>query len=52
MARTPSVTEADWARLTGIVKDAGYDPALLRKVPQRWGKKPDISPSERSAATK
>jgi apolipoprotein D and lipocalin family protein len=37
MARTPEVSESDWARLTGIVKDAGYDPAKLRKVPQRWG---------------
>ena len=52
MARTPTVTEADWARLTGIVKDAGYDPAKLRKVPQRWGEKPDVSPSERQASGK
>lgn len=52
MARTPTVTESDWARLTTIVKDAGYDPALLRRVPQRWGVKPDLSPSERSPAAR
>lgn len=52
MARTPTVTESDWARLTGIVKDAGYDLAKLRKVPQRWGEKPDISPAERYPAAK
>jgi lipocalin len=44
---TPAVTDADWARLTEIVKDAGYDVAKLRKVPQRWGEKPDVSPAER-----
>jgi len=47
MARTPEVSETDWARLEGIVKDAGYDPAKLRRVPQRWGAKPDVSPEER-----
>ena len=47
MARTPTVTESDWARLTGIVKDAGYDLAKLRKVPQRWGERPDVSAAER-----
>ncbi len=52
MARTPEVTEADWARLTGIVKDAGYDVAQLRKVPQHWGEKPDVSPEERYPAAK
>jgi apolipoprotein D and lipocalin family protein len=52
MARTPTVAEADWARLTGIVKDAGYDPAKLRKVPQRWGEKPDVSPSERTPSSR
>jgi apolipoprotein D and lipocalin family protein len=48
MARTPALGEADWARLEGIVKEAGYDPAKLRRVPQRWGVKPDLSPTERA----
>jgi apolipoprotein D and lipocalin family protein len=52
MARTPAIPEADWARLTAIVKEAGYDPARLRRVPQRWGEKPDISPAERYPAAK
>jgi len=52
MARTPTIPEADWARLTAIVKEAGYDPAKLRRVPQRWGEKPDISPDERYAPEK
>jgi len=52
MARTPEVTESDWARLTGIVKDAGYDLAKLRKVPQRWGDRPDGSLAERYSAAR
>ncbi len=52
MARTPEVTDADWARLNGIVKDAGYDVTQLRKVPQRWGEKPDVSPAERHPSGK
>ena len=47
MARTPTISDADWDRLTAIVKDAGYDPAKLRRVPQRWGEKPDVSLDER-----
>ena len=52
MARTPEVDDAAWARLTAVVKKAGYDPALLRRVPQRWGPKPDVSPDERYPAEK
>jgi apolipoprotein D and lipocalin family protein len=52
MARTPTIPDADWERLTAIVKEAGYDPAKLRRVPQRWGEKPDISPDERYAPEK
>ena len=47
MARTPTIPDADWERLTAIVKEAGYDPAKLRRVPQRWGEKPDVSLDER-----
>ncbi|MCX5731920.1 MAG: lipocalin family protein [Deltaproteobacteria bacterium] len=52
MARTPTIPDADWERLTAIVKEAGYDPAKLRRVPQRWGEKPDVSPDERYAPEK
>jgi len=52
MARTPTIPDADWDRLTAIVKEAGYDPAKLRRVPQRWGEKPDLSPDERTAPEK
>lgn len=36
MARSPQLSEADYARLTGFVADMGYDLSKLRKVPQRW----------------
>jgi apolipoprotein D and lipocalin family protein len=36
MARSPHITEADYARLTGFVASMGYDTTQLRKVPQRW----------------
>ncbi len=36
MARTPQLTESDYARLTNYVASMGYDVSQLRKVPQRW----------------
>jgi apolipoprotein D and lipocalin family protein len=36
MARTPTIPEADFARLEGKVRDMGYDMSKLQKVPQRW----------------
>ena len=36
MARTPTIPEADYARLEGKVRDMGYDMSKLQKVPQRW----------------
>ena len=36
MARTPTIPDDEYRRLVGLVADRGYDPALLRKVPQRW----------------
>jgi len=36
MARTPQISEADYARLTRKVADLGYDMAKLERVPQRW----------------
>lgn len=36
MARTPSIPEADYARLVGIIAAQGYDIRKLERVPQRW----------------
>jgi apolipoprotein D and lipocalin family protein len=35
MARTPTIPEADYARLKGMVGDMGYDLTKLQQVPQR-----------------
>ena len=35
MARTPSITEDDYNRLIKFVAEQGYDPAMVRKVPQQ-----------------
>ena len=36
MARTPTVSESEYSRLTSFVASIGYDTTRLRKVPQRW----------------
>jgi apolipoprotein D and lipocalin family protein len=36
MARTPTIPEADYARLAARVGELGYDVAKLERVPQRW----------------
>jgi len=36
MARTPTISDADYQAMLQVVAEAGYDPGLLRKVPQRW----------------
>jgi len=36
MARSPSLSDADYARLEAFVAAMGYDTTQLRKVPQRW----------------
>jgi apolipoprotein D and lipocalin family protein len=36
MARTPSISEVDYATLVGHVAALGYDVNRLQKVPQRW----------------
>ncbi|HQR23237.1 MAG TPA: lipocalin family protein [Steroidobacteraceae bacterium] len=36
MARTPTLDEAEYGRLTDRVAAMGYDTAKLRKVPQQW----------------
>jgi len=36
MARTPTLPEAEYARLVGRCAALGYDVTKLRRVPQRW----------------
>ncbi len=36
MARTPQIPESDYERLVRFVASQGYDPSLIRRVPQRW----------------
>jgi apolipoprotein D and lipocalin family protein len=36
MARTPTISDADYDRLEEIVDSLGYDTAKLKRVPQRW----------------
>lgn len=36
MARTPHLSEAEYGKLVSQVRKLGYDPSLLRKVPQQW----------------
>jgi apolipoprotein D and lipocalin family protein len=35
MARSPTMSEADYLRLTALLREAGYDTSRLRKVSQR-----------------
>jgi len=52
MARTPEIPAAQWDEMVAKVKELGYDPARLRKVPQRWGTPPDVSPADRRPAAR
>jgi apolipoprotein D and lipocalin family protein len=36
MARSPDLAETEYAALLALVRPKGYDPALVRKVPQSW----------------
>ena len=36
MARQPEIDPAAYAEMVAAVTAAGYDPALIRRVPQRW----------------
>lgn len=36
MARTPTISDADYDRLVSFVASIGYDTSLLQRVPQRW----------------
>lgn len=49
MARTPTLPPEQWDELLEVVRGLGYDTGKLRRVPQRWGIPPDLSPGERAA---
>lgn len=36
MARSPSITEAEYAELEDLVKELGYDTSKLQRVPHQW----------------
>jgi apolipoprotein D and lipocalin family protein len=36
MARTPSISESEYAELVDLIGAVGYDVSELRKVPQQW----------------
>jgi apolipoprotein D and lipocalin family protein len=36
LARKPDMSEVDYARHLATITSMGYDPATLRRVPQRW----------------
>jgi apolipoprotein D and lipocalin family protein len=36
MARTPSISEEDFAVLEQMIREQGYDTSELKRVPQQW----------------
>ena len=36
MARTPQISEADYAQMLALVEREGYDVSQVRRVPQQW----------------
>ena len=36
MARTPTISDADYDRLVSFAESIGYDTSLIQRVPQRW----------------
>ncbi len=36
MARTPTISDEDYAKIMDYVISLGYDPAAIEKVPQQW----------------
>lgn len=36
MARTPQISDEDYARLIGLIATLGYDTSKVERVPQRW----------------
>lgn len=46
MARTPSVSPADYDALVAKVKALGYDASQIRKPPQQWPETSPVQPTE------
>lgn len=46
MARTPSVSPADYEALLAKVKALGYDTSKMRKPPQKWPETAPVQPTE------
>lgn len=44
MARTPTVSDADYEALLKIVEREGYDVTQVQRVPQRWPQSSDARP--------
>jgi apolipoprotein D and lipocalin family protein len=36
MARSPSISDADYRRMLELLDGEGYDTSKIQKVPQRW----------------
>jgi apolipoprotein D and lipocalin family protein len=36
MARTPSISDSEYAELVELIESLGYDTSKLRRVPQQW----------------
>ena len=36
MARTPAISDEDYARIVQLIADQGYDVSQVQRVPQRW----------------
>lgn len=49
-ARTPQVSQADYANLIDKVRAMGYPMARLRKVPQRWSQAASPAPASSGAS--
>ncbi|HMA31618.1 MAG TPA: lipocalin family protein [Casimicrobiaceae bacterium] len=49
MARDPEIPDPDYRRIVALVGSLGYDPGLLRKVPQRWPlpSQPPVAPASK-----
>lgn len=44
MARTPTISDADYEALLKIVEREGYDVTKVQRVPQRWPQSSDATP--------
>lgn len=41
MSRSPEVSDAEYAEMVTAAEAAGYDPALIERIPQQWPEKPE-----------